>query len=74
MQYGAISIVKIGEVQLSSEIGGGVEISKKNFLITIRYEILMLSLVGPFFKEGRGSRKFWPEAEIFGIFSIEVTP
>ena len=34
----------------------------------------MLSLVGPFFKEGRGSRKFWPEAEIFGIFSIEVTP
>ena len=31
--------------------------------------------VGPFFKEGgRGSRKFRPEAEIFGIFSIEVAP
>ena len=23
---------------------------------------------------GRGSRKFWPEAEILGIFSIEVAP
>ena len=31
-------------------------------------------MVGPFFEEGRGSRKFWPEAKIFGIFSIEVAP
>ena len=31
--------------------------------------------VGPYFEEGgRGSRKFWPEAEILGIFSIEVAP
>ena len=42
-------------------------------MITIRYEILTFSLVRPFFKEGgRGFRKFWSEAEIFGIFSIEV--
>ena len=46
---------------------------KKKFIITIRYEIPMFSSVGPFFEEGgRGSRKFRPEAEIFGIFSIEV--
>ena len=44
-------------------------------VITIRYEILTFSSVGPFFEEGgRGSRKFRPEAEIFGIFSIEVAP
>ena len=71
---GATSIVKIGEVRLSDEIGG-FEISKKpNFIITIRYEILTFSTVGPFFEEGRGSRKFRPEAEILGIFSIEVAP
>ena len=46
-----------------------------NFIITIRYEIPTFSSVGPFFAEGgRGSRKFRPEAEIFGIFSIEVAP
>ena len=43
--------------------------------ITIMYEIPTFSLVGTFFKEGgRGSRKFRPEAEILGIFSIEVAP
>ena len=71
------SIVKIGEVRLFGEIGEeGVEISKKpNFIITIRYEIPTFSSVGSFFEEeGRGSRKFQPEAEIFGIFSIEVAP
>ena len=48
---------------------------KQNFIITIRYEIPTFSSVGPYFKEGgRGSRKFLPEAEIFGIFSIEVAP
>ena len=53
----------------------GVEILKKtNFIITIIYEIPSFSSVGPFFEEGRGSRKFRPEAEIFGIFSIEVAP
>ena len=54
----------------------GFEISEKpNFIITIRYEILTFLSVGPSFKEGgRGSRKFWPEAEILGIFSIEVAP
>ena len=74
--FGATSIVKIGEVWLSGEIGGGVEILKKtNFIITIRYEIPTFLSVGPFFEEGgRGSRKFWPEAETFGIFSIEVAP
>ena len=51
---GATSLVKIGEVWLSGEIGGGFENSKKpNFIITIRYEIPMFSLVGPFFEEGR---------------------
>ena len=67
---------KFGEVRLSGEIGVMVEISKKtNFIITIRSEIPTFSSVGPFFEEGgRGSRKFWPEAEIFGIFSIEVAP
>ena len=56
-KLGATSIVKIGEVRLSGEIGGGVEISKKlNFIITIRYEIPTFLLVGPFFDEGgRGS-------------------
>ena len=35
----------------------------------------MFLSVGPIFEEGgRGSRKFWPEAEILGIFSIEVAP
>ena len=74
---GATSIVKIGEVRLSGEIGGGVEVSKKpNFRITIRYEIPTFSSVGPFFEEGGGggSRKFRPEAEILGIFSIEAAP
>ena len=53
---GATSIVKIGEVWLSGEIGElGVEILKKlNFIITIRCEILTFSLVGHFFKEGGG--------------------
>ena len=74
---GATSIDKIGEVRLSDEIGGeGFETLKKpNFIITIRYEIPTFSSVGPFFEEGgRGSRKFRPEAEILGIFSIEVAP
>ena len=53
----------------------GVEILKKtNFTITLRYKIPSFSSVGPFFEEGRGSRKFRPEAEILGIFSIEVAP
>ena len=48
---------------------------KTNFIITFRYEIPTFSSVGPYFEEGgRGSRKFWPEAEIFRIFSIEVAP
>ena len=42
---------------------------KMNFIITIRYEI------PTFFEEGvRGSKTFWPEAEILGNFSIEVAP
>ena len=49
-------------------------LKKTNFIITIRYEIPTFSLVGPFYEEGEGSRKFRPEAEIFGIFSIEVAP
>ena len=55
---GATSIVKIGEVRLSGEIGGGVKFRKKtNFIITIRYEIPTFSLVGPFFEEGEGSKR-----------------
>ena len=46
-----------------------------NCTTSIRYEISTFSSVWPFFEEGgRGSRKFRPEAEIFGIFSIEVAP
>ena len=47
-----MKIDKIGEVQLSDEIGeGGFEILKKpSFTITIRYEIPTFSLVGPFFE------------------------
>ena len=74
---GATSINKIGEAQLSDEIGGGgfETLNKLNFIITIRYEIPTFSSVGPFFEEGgEGSIKFWPEAEILGIFSIEVAP
>ena len=57
---GATSIVKIGEVRLSGEIGGGFEVSKKpNFIITIRYEIPTFSSVGPFSKRGgRGLENF----------------
>ena len=53
---GATSIVKIDEVRLS----GGVEISKKkNFIITIRYEMPTFSSVGPFFEEGgEGAENF----------------
>ena len=37
----------------------------------LRYRIVMLLSVEPFFEErGRGSRKFRPEAEILGIFSF----
>ena len=47
---------------------------KKPFVITIRYKIPTFSSVVPFFDEGgRGTRKFW-QAEILGIFSIEVAP
>ena len=76
-KLGPTSIDKIGEVWLSDEMGEmGFKISKKpNFIITIRYEIPTFLSVGPFFKEGwRGTRKFWPKAESYGIFSIEVTP
>ena len=64
-KLGATSINKIGEVQLSNEIGnrGGMrfEIFKNpNYIINIKYEI--------------PSRKFRLEAEILGIFSIEVAP
>ena len=35
----------------------------------------MFLLVEPFFEEGGGGqKKFRPEAEILGIFSIEVAP
>ena len=77
ISLGATSIDKIGEVRLSDEIGGeGFETLKKpNFIITIRYKIPTFSSVGPFYEEGgRGSRKFRPEAEILGIFSMEVAP
>ena len=44
-------------------------------MINIMYEMPTFSSVWPFFEEGgRGSRKFRPEAEIFGTFSIEVAP
>ena len=74
---GATSIDKIGEVWLSDDIGeGGVEILKKPYsIITIRYEISTFLSAGPIFTEGwRGTRKFWPEAEILEIFSIEGAP
>ena len=70
-QLGATSNAKIREVRLSDEIGveGFETLKKTNFIITIRYEILTFSSVGPFFEEGgRGSRKFRPEAEIFWDF------
>ena len=74
-QLGATSNVKIGEVRLSGEIGGVGTSKKPNFIITIRYKIPTFVSVGPFFEEGgRGSRKFRREAEILGIFSIEVAP
>ena len=51
----ATSIVKFGEVQLSDELGVGFEILKKpNFIVTIMYERLTFSLVGPFLKKGEG--------------------
>ena len=48
-------------------------LQKPNFIISIRYEIPTFSSVRPFSKRGRG-RKFQPEDEILGIFSIEVAP
>ena len=49
---------------------------KTNITVTIRYKIPPLLLLWPFFiqRGGRGSRKCRLEAEIFGIFSIEVAP
>ena len=69
---GATSIVKIGEVWLSDEIGGVVETLKKpNFIITIRYEIPTFSSVGPFFKEGGGGREnFGQKLKFFGFFQL----
>ena len=46
----------------------------RNFVITIRYEIPTFSSVWPFLKRGRGSKKIWPEAEILGIFSMDLAP
>ena len=67
--------VKIGEDRLSDEIWeGGLKFWKKQTLFTIRYEIPTFSSVGPFFEEGGGDLIFRPEAEILGIFSIEVAP
>ena len=63
---GATSIVKIGEVRLSDEIGGGLEISKKpNFIITIRYEIPTFSSVWPFSKRGGGGPENFSQKLIF---------
>ena len=49
---------------------------KTNITVTIRYKIPPLLPLWPFFVQrgGRGSRKCRLEAEIFGIFSIEVAP
>ena len=53
MLLGATSVDKIGEVQLSDEIGEGGKIVKKmNFTITFRYKIPIFSLMGPFLKRG----------------------
>ena len=51
---------------------GGVEILKKpNFIITIRYEILMFSLVGPFFKEvGGGLENLGQKLKFLGFFKL----
>ena len=44
-------------------------------MIIIGYKILTFFWKGPFSKRGgRGLENFRPEAEIFGIFSIEVAP
>ena len=40
VSLGATSIVKIGEVRLSDEIGGVETLKKLNFIISIRYEII----------------------------------
>ena len=54
----------------------GVEIFKKtNLIINIRYEIPKFLPMGSVFKEGgEESKIFCSEAEIFGIFSVEVAP
>ena len=45
----------------------------RNF-VTIRYENPKFSSVGPFSKRVEGSTKFWQEAELLWIFSIDVAP
>ena len=35
--------------------------------------MLIFLSVGPFFEEGKGVKKIWPEAEIFGLFSIGLS-
>ena len=71
---GATSIDKIGEVQLSDEIWeGGLKFFKKpNFIITIRYEILMFLSVGPFFEEGGGGglENFGHKLKFLGFFQL----
>ena len=42
--------------------------------VTIRYENPKFSSVGPFSKRVEGSTKFWQEAELLLIFSIDVAP
>ena len=44
-------------------------------LVCFSFCLLFFMSVFLFVKKGRiGSRKFWPEGEILGIFSIEVAP
>ena len=57
-----------GHLNWKDEIREGVFLKKPNFIITIRYDKAL------FRRGGSGSWKFQPEAEIFGIFSIEVAP
>ena len=50
--------------------GGGEILKKLNFIITIRYKIIMFSSVGPFFEEGgRGPENFGQKLNFSDFFN-----
>ena len=66
--------VRLSQEEMETVFFSAFEILKK-FIITIRHEKPTFSSEEPFLKSGRGGQKFFlSEADILGIFSIELVP